>query len=187
MKKAGPILAFAVAVAVGCGSEEGKAEDKPGKPDTPATPTNDKKETKHFRATITDASGQPPITITDVVLWVPEVSIFGGSGGTAERHLTVKRGALEVEVPFEQVLEIEVGKEKEDRLDIALKLNNPEWKDKELRGSVRSSLELRGDFEGSKLKATIKLREVKTVKIEEMPEGAKTPEPPKTPEPKRDK
>lgn len=187
MRKLGPMLALSAALAVGCSSDEGKAEDKPTKPaDAPAPASGDKKETRHFRAKITDASGQPPIVITDVVLWVPEVSIFGGSGGEAQRHFAVKRGALELEVPFEQVVEIDVAKEHEDRLDISLKLNKPEWKDKVLLCSVRSSLELRGDFEGTTLKAKILLREVKTVVLEEITEASK-PEAPKAPEPKREK
>lgn len=178
MRRAAAVLALAVAIAVGCASGEGKAEDKPAKPgdegkvpEKPgAKPAEEKKPEKRWNAKVDDRYGTPTVTINDANLFAPESSIFGGAGGETQKEIVVKRGAFEIRVPFDEIATIEVGKEVDDRLEIAIRFRDPEKKGSELRGTVRSNLELHGVYEGTNLKAESKLRELKRVVLEEAPE-----------------
>jgi hypothetical protein len=174
MRGARVFFPLAVAVAVGCASETGKAEDgkAPSKePDAKKKPeTRGGKVERRFQAKVLDRYKTPPVLLSDVVLFVPDVSIFGGTSGETQRELVVKRGGHEITVPFVDVLSIEVPtEEKEDRIEVVVRFRDPKLSAKELRGTVRSNLELRGGYEGGKLEAKIKLRDVRSLELEEMP------------------
>src|SRR5687767_8989689 len=103
--------AAAFVLALGCAAEEGVAQD--GEPplqqqngDSP--PRDDKKdddadEGPRFLATVKDKFLVEPWQVRGALLFVPEVSLFGGGGGEESRVLIVKRGAAELEVPMEQI------------------------------------------------------------------------------------
>ncbi len=164
----------AFALFLGCASPEGgAAQDQPpaqnggaqnggaqnggaatsGKPQTPAP---------HFDAVIKDRFLAEPWQLREAILFVPEVSLFGGGGGEESRELVVKVGAAELTVPLGRVARIEIGEQDEDVLQVTLTVRPTESDPtpQPIKGSVRSSLELRGFYGASDLKTSVKLREL---------------------------
>jgi hypothetical protein len=185
------LLATAVAFLLGCGSGPSKADDeKPADTKPPAAAGGDKADKKDdaakddkkdekkddksakkedprvYRATVKDWNDTPEFVIDEAVLWVPEVSILGGSSGKKDKNLIVKMGPADIEVPFAEIAQLTFGKAKEDRLPVTVWFNDPEKKDKQLEGTVKANLQLKGTYLARKLDAVLKLREVKTLKLE---------------------
>lgn len=159
----------AFALFLGCASsEEGAAQDAPppgGATPAPAqgapTPAPAPAPAPKFVATVKDRYLADPWQLRDARLFVPEVSLFGGGGGEETRELVVKVGAAEVAVPLARVNRIEVGEQDEDLLAVTVHVRPTEGEAAQpLKGTVRSSLELRGVFGASDLKTTVKLREL---------------------------
>lgn len=185
------ILAAAVAFLLGCGSEPSKADDQKGeekpapvdkapdkKDERPAAAAKkDEKKGKRFLGTVTDRLPDvKPFTIEEAKIFTPQVSIFGGDSGLEETTLRVKHGAAEIEVPFEDVTEVTFGNVKDDRLEVVVAFRE---KAGVLEGTVKANLQLRGTYvmadpsapKKQELKAQLKLREIKSVKLEEIKEG----------------
>ncbi len=164
----------AFALFLGCASsEEGAAQDTPPPAGpTPAptpggtTPAAPPRPAPKFVATVKDRYLAEPWQLRDARLFVPEVSLFGGGGGEETRELLVKVGAAEVAVPLERVSRIEVGDQDEDLLAVTVLVRPTEGETPQpLKGTVRSSLELRGVFGTSDLKTAVKLRELAWVEL----------------------
>ncbi len=160
----------AFALFLGCASsEEGAAQDAPPTP-PPAQGGGEQAQggkkpaaapAPRFVATVKDRYLADPWQLRDAVLFVPEVSLFGGGGGEETRELLVKVGAAEVAVPLARVSRIEVGDQDEDLLAVTVHVRPTAGEDPQpLKGTVRSSLELRGVFGASDLKTSVKLREL---------------------------
>ena len=169
-------------VVLGCSSQEGVAQEKkPAKPTTPApekpadspAPKEDapkakeKEETdsRTYTATVKDKhlkKGEKPFVIKNAVPFVPEVTLFGGGGGEEVKTIELKRGSALIKIPFSRVERLIVGKHKEDRLDLTVKLRGVE---KPLVGTVKSSLELRGKLGAADLATVVKMREAKSIDL----------------------
>ncbi|MGE0712391.1 MAG: hypothetical protein AB7N76_32980 [Planctomycetota bacterium] len=175
---------------LGCASERGAAQDGDGKggdkggeqraPKRPAEPSKgeakgtpqdkestpakrDKLDPRDYQATISDRfmkEGEKPFVVAQVRLVVPEVSLFGGSAGKETKTLVVQRGSASIEVPFEKLRGVEVGKVDEDRLEVKVEVESKKPEGRFITGTVKASLELVGIYAGSDLKTTVKLREV---------------------------
>lgn len=178
-----------LALALGCASAPER--DGGARPQAAARPTSrpgggegggdgpkkadDEADSHRYKARITDRYQKPdekPFVLANAVVFVPEVSLFGGGGGTETKQLEVKRGSLQVEVPFARIAVIEVGKVEEDRLWVTLKLRPAAdgTAQDPIEGTVKASLELRGTYAANAdLKATVKLREAKHVEFEVEP------------------
>jgi hypothetical protein len=179
-----------LALFLGCASEQGNAQESPdksppseerkapkGKPAKKGGKSTAKSKKKKmdplvYQATIRDRfmkakDKAKPFTITRVRLFVPEVSLFGGSAGKESKTLVLKRGSASIEVPFAKLLGVEIlGKAKEDdRLMVKLEVQSKKPEGRFLSGSVKISLELRGVYAGNEFKTTVKLREVKTLTL----------------------
>lgn len=181
----------AVALLVlGCASEQGIAQEEGGKKEKPTKaatkPTTknkggkkdaEKKDTNTYRAKIRDRwhkAKDKPFQITKVLLFTPEVSLFGGSSGTESKVLEVRIGkSATVQVPFHRIAKLHVGKTKEDRLEVKLELRKTKKAGREVKGTVKASLELRGFFLSNNLKTTVKLRETTLVELEVVPKKKK--------------
>lgn len=162
-----------VALILGCAtSEPGQAQDTPPAP-APKRDEGKKKKDEApavpYRAKIKDRFQKDgsAYELRRVVLYVPEVSLFGGGGGEEKRVLVLKRGSAEIECPFERIETIKVGTVDEEFLQVEVTLRAAGDAPAEtLAGTVRSSLELRGTFGNSTLATTVKLREVTEVTLE---------------------
>jgi hypothetical protein len=156
----------AFALVLGCASpEEGVAQDQaPAQQPAPgggaaATP---KAPAPKFDAMIKDRFLTEPWQLREAILFVPEVSLFGGGGGEETRELVIKVGAAELTVPLSRVARIEIGEQDEDVLHVTVLVRPTEGDatPQPVKGTVRSSLELRGMYGASDLKTTVKLREL---------------------------
>lgn len=161
---------------LGCASsEQGAAQDGPAPQEkTPAPParTSDapaagqQAPAPKFVATVKDRYLAEPWQLRDALLFVPEVSLFGGGGGEETRELVVKVGAAEVAVPLTRIERIAVGAQDEDILAVEVHVRPTAGEAPQpLKGTVRSSLELRGVFGASDLRTSVKLRELKWVQL----------------------
>jgi hypothetical protein len=182
-------LCFTVALAVllGCaGGESTKAQEKPapdaksddkdkgeksdkGKAAEREKAEKEKEDKRVYKAVVTDRSpetSQKDYAISNAEIWVPEVSIFGGEGHTAEKKLSVKRGAAEINVPFTEIAWVSFGELKEDRLVVEVKRIVDVKTDKVLSGTIKSNLLLHGTYENTNLEAKLKLREVSKIVLE---------------------
>lgn len=167
---------------LGCASEEGVAQDAPTKPvakkpvasKKPGKAPSKKKDAKdktRYQAKVTDkhvntGQGDEPFVVKDAVLFVPEVTLFGGGAGEQVKELKLKRGSAEITIPFSKIESLEIGKLSEDRLDLTVKLRGikkPE--DAKLVGTVKAGLELRGKLGDKDLDTIVKLRHAKTIEI----------------------
>lgn len=166
-----------LSVILGCAAnpQGASAQDGPEKPTArptppPASAEGDEKDERKYRARITDrfqTANSKPFAVADVVIYTPEVSLFGGGEGKSVKTLELKRGAATIVVPFARIAKITVGKQAEDRLAIAVSLRGVEDpKNRVLQGTVKANLELKGIFEVNGLETTIKLRETKTIDLE---------------------
>ncbi|HBP23828.1 MAG TPA: hypothetical protein DEA08_39380 [Planctomycetes bacterium] len=127
-----------------------------------------KMDPKVYQATITDRyvkEGGKPFQVTQVVLFVPEVSLFGGAAGKESKTLVLKRGAASIEVPFAKLRAIEVGERKEDRITLNLEVEAEKPEGRKLSGTVKASLELRGTYASNGFKTTVRLRDVKRLTL----------------------
>jgi hypothetical protein len=173
---------------LGCASEEGAAQDRP-EPERPAKeapakepakPTSraakkDKKkdDPRTYKATVRDkprglaGSGQQePFTVRGAVLFVPEVSLFGGGSGAEVKVLELRRGSATITIPFHRIEKLVVGSQpdnQEDRLELTVFLRDVEEKQKKLEGTVKASLELRGRLGDTKLETAVRLRDAAEV------------------------
>lgn len=160
-----------VALILGCAtSEPGQAQDNPPAPapKRDAAKKKDEAPAIPYRAKIKDRFQKDGAAyeLRRVVLYVPEVSLFGGGGGEEKRVLVVKRGSAEIECPFERIETIKVGAVDEEFLQVEVTLRaSGDAPAETLAGTVRSSLELRGTFGTSTLATTVKLREVTEVAL----------------------
>lgn len=162
----------AFALVLGCASpEEGAAQEQP--PAQPpaqggqGAPANPKAPAPRFDATIKDRFLAEPWQLREAILFVPEVSLFGGGGGEEKRELVVKVGAAELTVPLARVARIEVGEQDEDVLQVTVTVRATETDPtpQPIKGTVRSSLELRGNYGASELKTSVKLRELSWLEL----------------------
>lgn len=169
-----------VLCALGCASEQGVAQENPPPAQPPAPPAEpDKKgkqrevdeekleEGRRYQVSIQERGREGTFKLGEAALFVPEVSLFGGEGGALSKLLRLKCGAAELLVPFRRIKRVEIGVEKEDRLEVKVQLL-PEGTEvpAPLAGTIKAGLELRGTYEGTGLKATVKLREVTQVELE---------------------
>ncbi len=174
------LLAAAIAVLLGCGSEPTHADDQ--KPDekqpVPAEKKDEKagdkkddkaaekKERRKFKAHITDRIADvQPYDIDDAEIQIPVTSLFGGASFENKVVLNVKSGAAEIEIPFEQIRKVECNDVKEDRLDVVVHLKGQN-ESESIKGTVKSNLILHGKFR-TNLDATLKLREIKAFELTE--------------------
>ena len=75
--------------------------------------------------------------------------------------------AAELTIPFRRIEKIEVKNEKEDRLEVRVTLLAGEGGEKKaIEGTVKAGLELRGSYQDTKLRATVKLREVVSLTLQ---------------------
>lgn len=172
-------------VVLGCSSQEGAAQDKPDKPVKPApesqpadpAPEKAKKTAKKkddtdkrtYNATVKDKhlkKGEKPFLVRGAVLFVPEVTLFGGGAGEEVKEIELKRGSALIKIPFVRIARLEVGRHKEDRLDLTIKLRGVDAPNDRLTGTVKSSLELRGQLGDAKLDTVVKLREARSIDLE---------------------
>lgn len=158
-----------VALVLGCAtSEPGQAQDAAPAPKRDGAKKKEEAPAVPYRAKIKDRFQKDGAAyeLRRVVLYVPEVSLFGGGGGEEKRVLVVKRGSAEIECPFERIETIKVGAVDEEFLQVEVTLRAAGDAPAEtLAGTVRSSLELRGTFGTSTLATTVKLREVTEVAL----------------------
>lgn len=178
-------LILVLLLGIGCAAEEGavaqEKEPAPTSRDTKANqggsergekakPAKKKKmDPKVYQATITDRyvkEGGKPFQVTQVVLFVPEVSLFGGAAGKESKTLVLKRGAASIEVPFAKLRAITVGEQKEDRISLELEVEAKKPEGRKLSGTVKASLELRGTYASNGFKTTVRLRDVKRMTLE---------------------
>ncbi len=146
---------------LGCSAtpEEAPAQDR-------SSGADEVQDTRTYRATLTDEWNDQPFVITNVVLFVPEVSLFGGGDGEEVKELSLRRGSAEIEVPFHRILRITVGDLEQDRLHVTLEVRNESGSGtSSLEGTVKSTLELRGTFQDSGLASVVKVREARTVEL----------------------
>lgn len=182
---------------LGCASQEGAAQDeKSGKPEVPkgegkegptSSPTSPatkgngsakaskkpKLDPRVYLATVWDRflkEGQKPFKATEIRLFEPEVSLFGGSAGSESKTLFLQRGAAVIEVPFARLVKIEVGAVEDDRLQVKIEIKSDDPESRTLEGTVKASLELRGRF-AKEFNTAIKLREVKVLTLELDPQA----------------
>lgn len=177
-------LILVLLLGIGCAAEEGAvAQEKQPAPTSRDTKANQggsergeqakprkkqKLDPKVYQATITDRyvkEGGKPFQVTQVVLFVPEVSLFGGSAGKESKTLILKRGAASIEVPFAKLRAIEVGEQKEDQIALTLEVEAKEPEGRKLSGTVKASLELRGTYASNGFKTTVRLRDVKRLTL----------------------
>jgi len=154
----------ALALALGCSAPEGAAQEERAPASRPAAGDE---ETARYAAEVRER-GDEAFTLGDASLFVPEVSLFGGSGGEETRLLELKRGAAKIEVPFARIERVEVGKERLDRLEVTVHLRPAPGEDEPpapLAGTVRSSLELRGTYAGTGMSAVVRLRDIAEVAL----------------------
>lgn len=162
-----------VLMTLGCAAEEGAAQDEPPTQQAPKPQGAAKDEADDdapqvtFTATVKDRYLQDPWQVKNAVLFVPEVSLFGGGGGKETRSLLVKRGAAELDIPLERIAKLEIGEQDEDLLSVKVLLRPAEGEPTPapIEGTVRSSLELRGTFNTSDLKTTVRLREAAWIEL----------------------
>lgn len=156
----------AFALVLGCASPEpGVAQDAP--PPPPARTPARAAPQPRFVATVKDRYLEEPWQLRNAVLFVPEVSLFGGSGGEETRELLVKVGAAQVAVPLGRIARVEVGAQDEDLLAVTVLVRPTEGDPtpQPLKGTVRSSLQLRGVLGASDLKTIVHLRELAWVEL----------------------
>jgi hypothetical protein len=186
MRGYGLTWAAALALALGCASpEKGAAQDHPpqqtgaqaygaGAAPAAGAAQDAKKPASWPRlvATVKDRYLEQPWQLVDAVLFVPEVSLFGGGGGEEKHELQLKIGAAEVEVPLARITRIDIGAQDEDLLTVTVTLR-PEGDApaEQHTGTVRSSLELHGTYGGTALKTVVKLRELLRVELGPLPAG----------------
>lgn len=157
--------------------DEAVAADRPSPTGTrkKGGDTDKKKDTNVYAAKVTDkdsAAKNEPFTLESAVLFVPEVSLFGGSSGKDQKVLELRRGkSTTIEIPFHRIERIEVGKQLEDRLELRIALRGTKPEDKWLKGTVKASLQFKGIFAGKDLTASVKLREVKTIELSVLKKG----------------
>ncbi len=168
---------LAMVLVLGCASNnEGVAQERPEKPaakkpkdEKKSTKAKDEKDKRKYRAVVKDKhlrAGEKPFTVNDAVLFVPEVTLFGGGAGEEVKELKLKRGSAEVTIPFARIASLEIGKLDEDRLGLTVTLRDvKDPADAKLKGSVKASLELRGKLGSKDLDTVVKLREAKTVEL----------------------
>ena len=175
---------------LGCASEEGAAQDRPeptpppqqapadAEPTTRKTAKKDKKEAdpRTYVATVRDkvrraggdATPAKPFSVQGAVLFVPEVSLFGGGSGEEVKILELQRGSATVTIPFHRIEKLVVGespKTQEDRLQLTVHLRDVEGDQKTLPGTVKASLELRGKLGGTDLTTAVRLRDTAEVQF----------------------
>lgn len=181
----------ALLLALGCAGNGGAvAQDEAGKPETqtPEAPRKEepaeqpkatgdeeeKEDTRRYAARIIDVYQPPedkPFVVEDVALFVPEVSLFGGSGGKRVKTFELRKGAATIEVPFARIAKITVGKVDEDLLNVTIELRDTKPEHKTLTGKVKANLELRGTFVAGDLETNVKLRETKEIELAPAQEG----------------
>src|SRR5690349_16431135 len=122
-----------VLMTLGCAAEEGAAQEEPPVQQAPAqngAPAKDDADAeapqKKFTATVKDRYLPEPWQVRGALLFVPEVSLFGGGGGKETRSLVVKRGAAELDIPLERIAKLEIGEQDEDLLSIKVTLRPAE-------------------------------------------------------------
>jgi len=99
-------------------------------------------------------------------LFVPEVSLFGGEGGTASKLVRLKSGPAEVTIPFRRIKKITVTGDKDDRIEVTITLVPAPGQEKDrIDGSLKAGLELRGTYEGTDFPAVAKLRDLVSVEL----------------------
>jgi hypothetical protein len=180
MRESRFVLVAAVAFLLGCGSAATHADDKKPdekkdekkgdeKPDekAPAEKKPAEKPKKRYTATVTDRFGTEPFKIDGAEVSVPQVSLLGGESFQYELRFVVKHGAAEIEVPFEEISKVTFGDVKEDRLGVTVEFKAADKADKQLTGTVKSNLQLHGKYQQRQLEAKLKLREIKTLVLEE--------------------
>lgn len=188
------LLAAAVAVLLGCGSEPTHADDKKPdekqpvpaddkkdekkpdekkpdeRPDTrPQQAVPDKKPARRFVAVVTDRFKTDPFKIEDAELLVPQVSLLGGESYARELKFVVKHGAAEIEVPFEEIAKVTFKDVKDDRLAVVIEFRGADKGGNSLDGTVKSNLQLGGKYQQRGLPAKLKLRELASLTLEEAP------------------
>lgn len=179
----------ALLLALGCAGNGGAvAQDEAGKPETrtPEAPRaskpaekaaaddEEKEDTRRYAARITDvyqAAEEKPFVVEDVALFVPEVSLFGGSGGKRVKTFELRKGAATIEVPFARIAKITVGKVDDDLLNVTFELRDAKPEHKTLSGKIKANLELRGTFVAGDLETNVKLRETKEIELAPAQEG----------------
>lgn len=191
-------LCFVLLLFFGCASEPGVAQEREGdKPvekaddEAPESQPTDEKpagrnkqakkakkkkklDARVYRATITDRhlkEGEKPFKVTRLVLFTPEVSLFGGSAGKESKTIVLRRGSASIEIPFASVEAIEVGKVVEDRLEVKLTVKAKKPEDRVESGTIKASLELRGLYASTEFKTSVKLRDVRKLTLELDPDA----------------
>jgi hypothetical protein len=129
----------------------------------------DADEKRRFNATVTDKTGTVPFLVSDAQIFVPEVSLLGGEGGKLAKELVVKHGPAEITIPLKDVTSLKVDALKEDRLEVTVRFKDPALAGSELKGTIKSNLQLHGKYLKSSLDAKLKLRDVDLVTLEEVP------------------
>ena len=168
--------ALVLILALGCTSQEGVAQEPAPDKATQAKAKKAKKDKKKvkdkrdYTATIRDkhqGKDDKPFAVSKVVVFVPEVSLFGGGSGEEIKELELKKGSATLEVAFARIAKIEIGKQKEDRLELTLTLRPAKGgkAPPPLKGTVKASLELRGTYALNELPCTVKLREAVVVEL----------------------
>jgi hypothetical protein len=159
---------------LGCAApEQGAAQDAPPKKEerqAEAKKGEAEKPKRRFLATVQDKFQPDAFQLHGAVLFVPEVSLFGGGGGEEKQLLVVKRGAAEIQCPFERIEKLEVPKDGVDEEHLKVKVSLRASGDapaEVIEGTVRSSLLLKGTFGRTQLVTEVKLREVLTVTLAE--------------------
>ena len=85
-------------LALGCSAAP---EEAPAQEGSASRPSNDDEEedTRTYRATLTDEWNDEPFVITNAVMFVPEVSLFGSGEGEEVKELSFRRGSATMTVP----------------------------------------------------------------------------------------
>ena len=161
------VMTLGCALVLGCAAPESPAQAQENGRDRPTSRQAQGEKKARFRAEILERGKDKPFELKEVVLFVPEVSLFGGSGGDESDVLEVRRGATRLEVPLDRLVSIEISEPDPDadRIEVTIQLRPADGGQQPppLRGSVKANLELRGLYEG--LKAVIKLREAKRITL----------------------
>jgi hypothetical protein len=121
-------------------------------------------------AKVTDIYGIT-FVLHEVAIWEPESSSTGGPKGKLVDAFQVQKGVneREIEQPLNDIVSMEIKGPDFDRLRVGItKIENvvvPELRNKELAGTVKGDLELRGRADGRPLEAHVLMREVKTIEF----------------------
>ncbi|RMG16954.1 MAG: hypothetical protein D6731_04985 [Planctomycetota bacterium] len=180
-----------LALVLGCASSPGVAQERRAPESRPGgagsgprgTPKSGegKKEKKkeqdptRYQVKVTDKpsalGGAPakPFVVRDVVVFVPEVTLFGGGSGEEVKKLVLRRGSAQVTIPFKRIAVLEFGEPDEDRLPVTVTLKGVEGPAAKLKGTVKASLELRGKLGATDLDSVVRLRDTRRVEFSVLP------------------